>query len=88
MKSFLFLENNLSSSNQSYFKTRESCNNQLLSITHNIYQSFHESYEIRVDILDISKSFEKVRDKGIIFKLFQNGISGKLLKLVTDFLKN
>ena len=39
-------------------------------------------------ILDISKAFDKVWHKGIIFKLKQNGISGKLLRVLSDFLKD
>ena len=39
-------------------------------------------------ILDISKAFDKVWHKGIIFKLKQNGISGKLLSVLSDFLKD
>ena len=38
--------------------------------------------------LDISKVFDKVWHKGIIFKLKQNGISGKLLSVLPDFLKD
>ena len=38
--------------------------------------------------LDISKSFDKVWHKGLIYKLKQNGISGKLLNLIIDFLSN
>ena len=38
--------------------------------------------------LDISKAFDKVWFKGLIYKLKQNGISGKLLSLITDFLSN
>ena len=38
--------------------------------------------------LDISKAFDKVWHKGIIFKLKQNGISGKLLSVLSDFLKD
>ena len=37
--------------------------------------------------LDILKAFDKVWHKGIIFKLKQNGISGKLLSVLSDFLK-
>ena len=36
--------------------------------------------------LDISKAFDKVWHKGLIFKLKQNGISGNLLSTPTDFL--
>ena len=38
--------------------------------------------------LDISKAFDKVRHEGLIFKLKQNGISGNLLNLLCDFLRN
>ena len=38
--------------------------------------------------LDILKAFDKVWHKGIIFKLKQNGISGKLLSVLSDFLKD
>ena len=35
----------------------------------------------------MSKAFNKVWHKGLIFKLKQNGISGNLLSTLTDFLK-
>ena len=38
--------------------------------------------------LDILKAFDKVWHNGIIFKLKQNGISGKLLSVSSDFLKD
>ena len=34
----------------------------------------------------ISKGFDKVWHKGLIYKLKQNVISGKLLNLIIDFL--
>ena len=36
--------------------------------------------------LDISKAFDKVWHQEIIFKLWQNGISGDLLNISSDFL--
>ena len=42
-----FTENNLISDNQSSFKRSDSCINQLPSITHEIYQSFDDSLEVR-----------------------------------------
>ena len=81
-----FLENNLVSPNHSGFKPGDSCINQLLSITHEIFQSFDEGFEGRSVFLDISKAFDKVWHKGLIFKLSQNGISGNLLDILSDFL--
>ena len=81
-----FIENKLISSSQSGFKLGDSCINQLLSITHEVYSSFDEGLEVRSIFLDIAKAFDKVWHDGIIFKLTQNGISGNLLNLLRDFL--
>ena len=62
--------------------------NQLLTITHEIYKSFDEGSEVSGVFLDISKAFDKVSNEGLIFKLKQNGISGSLLNLLCDFLRN
>ena len=55
-----FIANNLISKNQSGFRPGDSCINQLLSITHEIYQSFDDNLEVRAIFLDISKAFDKV----------------------------
>ena len=81
-----FTANNLISKNQSRFSPGESCFNQLLSITHEIYQSFDDNLEVKAVFLDISKAFDKVWHKGLIFKLKHNGISDKILNIITDFL--
>ena len=81
-----FVENKLISSSQSDFKPGDSCINQLLSITHEIYTSFDEGLDVRSVFLDFSKAFDKVWHDGIIFKLTQNGIVGNLLNLLRDFL--
>ena len=83
-----FIENDLTSSNQSDFKQGDSCINQLLSITHDIYQSLDQGYEMRGVFLDILKAFGKVWHKGLIHKLEQTRIGGPLLKILTDFLKS
>ena len=49
-----FIENELISPNQSGFKPGDSCVNQLLAITHEIYKSFDDGFEIRSVFLDIS----------------------------------
>ena len=86
---FNFLDqNNLISPAQSGPKPGDSCINQLLSMTHEIYHSMDEGYEIRGVFLDISKAFDKVWHEGLVFKLKQNGISGNLLNIFEDFLRN
>ena len=82
-----FTENNLISQNESSFKPGRSCGNQLLPITHQIHKSFDDGHEVRSVFLNMSKSFDKLWHKGLIFKLWQNGISGDLLSTLTDFLK-
>ena len=80
-----FIQNNLITPNQSGFKTGDSCINQLISITHEIYKSFDDSYEVRGVFLYISKAFDEVWRQGVHYKLRQNGISGELSNILTDF---
>ena len=61
-----FITNHLISTNQSGFKPKDSCINQLLSITRGIYAAFDEGYEVRGVFLDISKAFDKVWHEGLI----------------------
>ena len=62
-----FFENELISSNQSGFKPDDSCVNQLVSITHDIYKYFDEGHEVMGVFLDTSKAFEKVLHDRIFF---------------------
>ena len=81
-------QDDLISPAHSGFEQGDSFINQLLSITHEIYHSMDEGYEIRGVFLDISKAFDKVWHEGLVFKLKQNGISGNLLNIFEDFLRN
>ena len=83
-----FIENELISSSQSGFKPGDSCINQLLSITHDIYQSFDNGFEVRGSFLGMSKAFSKIWHKGLTYKLKQNGVVGYLLETLADFLKD
>ena len=75
---------------QSGFKKNDSCINQLVSITHEIYSAFdcNPSLEVRGVFLDLSKAFDKVWHDGLIYKLKSLGISGSLLKLIQNYLDN
>ena len=83
-----FIENDPIYQHQSGFRPRDSCINQLLWITHELYQSFDECFDVRSAFLDIFKAFDKVWHDDVIFKLKQNSISGKLLNLLPNFLRN
>ena len=50
--------------------------------------TFYDGFEVSGVFLDISKPFDKVCHKGIIFNLKQNGIFVKLLSVLSDFLKH
>ena len=61
-----FTQNNLLSSNQSCFNLGDSHINQLLSITHDVYnKSFDEDFELRSLFLHISKVFDNVCNAGL-----------------------
>ena len=53
---------------------------QLLSIVRDIYSSFdcHPSLEVRGIFLDISKTFDRVWQEGLLYKTQSIGISGTL----------
>ena len=85
---FEFLkENKLLSPNQFGFGPNDSCENQLLSIVHSIYADFDQSpsLEVRANLLDILKAFDRVWHEGLLFKLETVGISGNLHKLFQSF---
>ena len=51
------------------FRPGDSCVNQLLAFTHEIYKSFDEGLEVRGVFLDISKAFNKVWHEGLLLTL-------------------
>ena len=78
--------NNLLSENQSGFRSGDSCVSQLISITHEIYKAFdgNPSFETRGIFLYISKAFDKVWHKGLLFKLKSYGIEGNLYNIIEE----
>ena len=82
------MEENLLNPNQSGFRLADSCINQLLAITNEIFEAFdcNPSLEVRSVSLDISKAFDKVWHEGLLYKLKSMGISEELFKLLENYL--
>ena len=55
---------------------------------HDIQKAFDKQKEVRAVYLDMSKAFDKVWHEGLIHKLKQNGVEGKLLNLFSSYLTN
>ena len=88
-KIYCFLiEEKLLNPNQSGFRQSDSCINQLLAITHEIFETFdcNPPLEVRTVFLDISKAFDKVWHEGLLYKLKSMGISGELYNLLENYL--
>ena len=83
-----FTSNNLITKNQSGLRPNDSVTNQLICLVDSIPSSL-DGTNIQVSIfLDMSKAFGKVWHEGLLFKLKQNGINGKLLNLLKSYLAN
>ena len=82
------LEEDLLNPNQSGFRPSDTCINQLLAITHEIFEAFdcNPFLEVRSVYSDISKAFDKVWHKGLLYKLKSMGISGDLFNLLENYL--
>ena len=82
-----FIQNNLITPNQSGFKTGDSCINQLISITHETNHLMMAT-KYGVYFFIYQKHLTKYGTKVFHYKLRQNGISGELSNILTDFLDN
>ena len=82
------LKEKLLNPNQSGFRPSNSCINQLLAITHEIFEAFdcNPTFEVRSVFLDMSKAFNKVWHEDLLYKLKSMGISGEFYDLLVNYL--
>ena len=80
--------NKLVRPNQSGLTPAYSHFHQLLSITHEFLLHFNNVSEVRSVFSDLSKAFDKVWYKRLIFILKQNSTSGELLHILSDLVNN
>ena len=79
-------QNNLLTPLQSGFISGDSTTNQLLNIYHMFCEAVDNGKEVRVVFCDISKAFDRVWHKGLLFKLAAIGCSKSLLRWFTSYL--
>lgn len=80
--------NNLIYKFQSGFLPGHSTTFQLIDIYHHVCQSFDSKQYSCMVFCDISKAFDRVWHKGLLFKLRQNGIEGDFLDWLSNYLCN
>ena len=85
----IHLENfNILCDNQHGFRARRSCETQLLSTIHHIFNDADKVKQVDAVILDFAKAFDTVPHKRLLHKLRFYGIRGSLLSWMSDFLTN
>ena len=82
------IDNNLITHRQAAYLKGDSTINQLLYIIHKIRLSWTKGCITHGIFLDVRAAFDKVWHKGLIAKLKQNGVTGKVLELLTSYLTN
>ena len=73
---------------QSGFVPGDSTVNQLVDIYNTFCKALDNGLEVRAVFCDISKAFDRVWHKGLIYKLKRAGINGLLLDWLSDYLTN
>ena len=82
------MENDLLYKYQSGFLPNHSTTYQLIDIYHHICQTYDNDQFSCMFFCDVSKAFDRVWHKGLIFKLKQLGLEGELLQWVSDYLSD
>jgi hypothetical protein len=83
-----FRDTNFFSPCQSGFLPGDSTVNQLTFLYNTFCKALDNGLEVRVIFFDISKAFDKVWHRGLIYKLEQAGIKGKLLDWISNYLNS
>ena len=81
-------ENKILTWKNSGFKKRDSTIYQLVSFVHTLYNSLDKGKQVTTIYLDVSKAFDRVWHRGLLFKLKQIGIEDPLLSWFESYLTN
>ena len=80
--------NDILADEQHGFRSKRSCESQLLTFTQNLFKSISGGGQVDGIVLDFSKAFDKVPHNRLMTKLEFYGIRGDLLQWIEAFLRN
>ena len=80
-------DNSILTALQSGFVPGDSTVNQLVDLYNTFCKALDEGKEVRAVFCDISKAFDRVWHRGLLYKLRRIGISGSLLSWFANYLK-
>lgn len=83
-----FDEHNILCEEQHGFRTRRSCETQLILTFDKIARNIDQGFQTDIILLDFSKAFDKVPHQRLLLKLAHYGVRGRTLEWIKDFLSN
>ena len=79
---------NILKSNQHGFRSKLSCETQLLSFIQELHENLQNGLCTDIIIMDFAKAFDKVSHNKLIYKLHSYGIQGDVLNWIKSFLSD
>lgn len=80
--------NNLLSESQAGFRSHRSVEDQLIRLSQEISDGFHNRQKTTMALLDYAKAYDKVWKDGLISKMYDMGIGSKIIRWVQTWLSN
>ena len=79
-------QNNLLFHNQHGFRSRVSCETQLIQFTQDLYDTSNQGGQTDVIVMDFSKAFDKADNQRLLLKLHRLGINTTVIAWIKSFL--
>ena len=82
-----FDDNTLLSQYQHGFSSKHSCDSQLISFAHEVYDNLEHGNQTDIIVMDFSKAFDKVDHNKLIYKLSALGVHHLTTRWINSFLQ-
>ncbi len=83
-----FDTNDLLNPFQHGFRSKHSCETQLISFSQEIYDNLEAGKQTDLIVMDFSKAFDKVDHELLVFKLLKLGVNSNTTSWISSFLKH